>query len=139
MKLRLSLLVVVSALALLITSPGGITQFQAQTTKSKVTPCCGPVHPVAPRELDFPYYSLADGFTSTLYLVSDSPIPIPLTVTVRKLAGQAVFSSPTIQPHQKLPIDLRGVILEAGEDPTSNFAEGSVSGYYQGTIMPVVG
>ena len=39
------------------------------------TPCCGPDHPQAPREVDFPYYSLRDGYESTVFLVSDSPKP----------------------------------------------------------------
>lgn len=96
-------------------------------------------HPVGPRELDFPYFSLANGFQSTLYLVSDSPNPIPLTLAVRNLAGRPVFSSPTIQPHQNLAIDLRKLISDGGGDPTANFSEGSVAVYYTGAIMPVVG
>ncbi len=46
---------------------------RAQTAQGAQTPCCGQPDTTAPREIDFPYYSLRDGFNSTLLLVSASP------------------------------------------------------------------
>jgi hypothetical protein len=45
---------------------------RAQANQTDSAACCGPTHPILPRELDFPYYSLQNGFGSTLNLVSDS-------------------------------------------------------------------
>ncbi|HEV2247601.1 MAG TPA: Ig-like domain-containing protein [Terriglobia bacterium] len=102
--------------------------------------CCGTNPPTAPRELDFPYYSLRDGFTSTLNLVSDSPKPLDFILALHSLAGEALLgSSMTIQPSAKLPIDLAGLISSLGADPTGPFGEGSISIYFSGTIMPLVG
>ncbi len=101
--------------------------------------CCGPDHPEAPRELDFPYYSLRDGFSSQLQLVSDSPKPIGLTIAIRDLAGDTLLTSAMIQPQAKLAFDLRSLLTQLGADPGGAFAEGSVAVYFVGTIMPVVG
>jgi hypothetical protein len=70
-------------------------------------PCCDAERPVAPRELHFPYYSLRDGFSSTLNLVSDSPTPIDLSIAIHGRAGQTVLTQASIQPRQKLALDLR--------------------------------
>ncbi|MGH9449958.1 MAG: hypothetical protein ACRD11_05385 [Terriglobia bacterium] len=94
---------------------------------------------VAPREIDFPYYSLKDGFQFTLMLVSDSPEPVDLTIGIRNTFGQMLLSTNTIQPQQKLAIDLASTIAKLGADPTGAYAEGSVAVYFMGTIMPVVG
>lgn len=94
---------------------------------------------VAPREIDFPYYSLKDGFHSTLMLVSDSPKPIDLTIGIRNLFGQMLTTTETIHPQQKLAIDLASTIEKLGQDPSGAFAEGSVAVYFVGTIMPVAG
>jgi hypothetical protein len=107
------------------------------TSAQDATPCCSEV---APRELDFPYYALNNGFNSTLLLVSDSPDPLDFILAIHNLAGQTVLSSSmTIQPGAKLPIDLRGLLVQLGADPSGTFAEGSVSVYFEGTIMPLVG
>jgi hypothetical protein len=107
------------------------------TSAQDATPCCSEV---GPRELDFPYYALNNGFNSTLLLVSDSPDPLDFILAIRNLAGQTVLSSSmTIQPGAKLPIDLRGLLVQLGADPSGTFAEGSVSVYFEGTIMPLVG
>jgi hypothetical protein len=109
---------------------------KAQST----TNCCGLNPPTGPRELDFPYYALNNGFNSTLLLVSDSPDPLDFILAIHNLAGQTVLSSSmTIQPGAKLPIDLRGLLVQLGADPSGTFAEGSVSVYFEGTIMPLVG
>jgi hypothetical protein len=106
---------------------------RAQTS----APCCTEI---GPRELDFPYYALNNGFNSTLFLVSDSPDPIDFILAIHNLAGQTVLSSSmTIQPGAKLPIDLRGLLVQLSADPSGTFAEGSVSVYFEGTIMPLVG
>jgi len=112
---------------------------RAQTNQAAGVACCGPDRPEAPREVDFPYYSLRDGFESTLLLVSDSPKPTDLTLAIRSLTGETVLTHMTIQPQAKLPVDLRKLLTELGADPTGAFAEGSVSVYFIGTIMPVVG
>src|SRR5574340_780884 len=81
--------------------------------------CCGTNPQTAPREIVFPYYSLADGFNSTLLLVSDSPDPLDFIVAVHSLTGQTqVSNSMTIQPGAKLPIDMRGVLTSLGADAT---------------------
>ncbi len=110
---------------------------RAQTGKGGA--CCSASYPEAPRELDFPYYSLRDGFRSSLNLVNNSPRSIDLSLAIRSLAGQALLATETIGPSAKLPIDLASFIANLGGDPTGAFAEGSIAVYYVGTIMPVVG
>jgi len=62
------ILLVAIGLLILESTPGSSTHFQT-----------GEDQPVrAPRELDFPYYSLRGGFGSTLQLVGDSPSPFSL-------------------------------------------------------------
>jgi hypothetical protein len=100
------------------------------------SPCCTAQ---APREVDFPYYNLTNGWISTLYLVSDSPQTMDFTLAVKSKQGQALTTAETIQPGQKLAIDLASLITQLGGDPTGTFAEGSVAIYFVGTIMPIVG
>ena len=108
----------------------------AQDTSS----CCGTTPPTAPREIVFPYYSLADGFNSTLLLVSDSGDPLDFIVAVHSLTGQTQLSnSMKIQPGAKLPIDMRSLLTGLGADVTGTFSQGSVSVYFEGTIMPLLG
>lgn len=124
-------LVVLALSSLLLIGP------RLRTRAQTPAPCCTDV---APRELDFPYYALDNGFNSTLLLVSDSPDPLDFILAIRNLAGQTVLSSSmTIQPGAKLPIDLRGLLTQLGADASGTFAEGSVSVYFEGTIMPLVG
>jgi hypothetical protein len=110
----------------------------AHAAQASSSACCGQGN-LAMREIDFPYYSLRDGFTSTLNLVSDSPQPTDLTIAVRSLLGHSLLSHQTIQSQAKLPVDLGGLIAKLGSDPAGEFAEGSVAVYFMGTIMPVVG
>ena len=113
---------------------------RAQTEQATSTPCCGQVDETAPRELDFPYYSLRDGFSSTVLLVSDLPKPLDFILAVHSRSGQTLLApSMTIQPQQKLPIDLAALLVSMGADPTGDFAEGSVSVYFNGPIMPLAG
>jgi hypothetical protein len=116
----------------------GSVHTRPQTSPSSSSSCCGGTG-VGPRELVFPYYSLANGYKSQLLLVSDSPNPIDLTIVIRNLYGQTLLDSETIQPQAKLTIDLGSTIAKLGGDPTQAFAEGGVAVDYVGTIMPVVG
>src|SRR6266446_1700605 len=45
-------------------------------------------HVVGDREVDFAYYSLQDGFDSTLRLVSDSPESIDFSILIHNLNGR---------------------------------------------------
>lgn len=93
---------------------------------------------MTPRQLDFPYYSLRDGFNSTLLLVSDSPKPTDVFVVVHGSQGQTILAPPiTIQPGAKVPVDVGKLLVDAGADVLGDFAEGSVSVLFSGTIMPV--
>jgi hypothetical protein len=113
---------------------------RAQTEQTNATPCCGQPHETQPREIDFPYYSLRDGFSSTVFLVSDSPKPLDFVMAVRGLSGQTVLApAMTIQPQEKLSIDLRKLLSDAGADLSGDFGEGSVAIYFNGTIMPLAG
>lgn len=109
------------------------------------------------REVDFPYYSLREGFDSTLRLVNDSPLLIAFSIRINSLKGKSLQSSTlTITPNETLGLDLRKLLGELkgniGEDlpkantldskthVTDDFAEGSVSIHYQAsTMMPLLG
>ncbi|MGH9351214.1 MAG: hypothetical protein ACRD2G_03490 [Terriglobia bacterium] len=123
------------ALVLPLYRPAPVHALSRQAVPSTAARCSN----LAPREVDFPYYSLKDGFESTLMLVSDSPKPVDLTIAIRGLRGKMLLTGTTIQPQAKLAIDLASTITKLGGDPESLFAEGSVSVYFMGTIMPVVG
>jgi IPT/TIG domain len=112
---------------------------RAQAAQQGSISCCGAEPTSAPRELDFPYYSLREGFSSTLNLVSDSPHAIDLTIAIHSRAGQTVLTRTSIQPQQKLALDLRQTLAGLGADTTETFAEGNISVYFEGTIMPVAG
>lgn len=113
---------------------------RAQTEQATSPPCCGQVDETAPRELDFPYCTLRDGFSSTVLLVSDLPKPLDFILAVHSRSGQTLVApSMTIQPQQKLPIDLAALLASMGADPTGDFAEGSVSVYLNGPMMPLAG
>ena len=107
----------------------------AQTNSS----CCGGGSAVGLRELDFSYYSLREGFSSQLNLVSDSPHPIDLTIAIYSQRGNSVLATMSIQPNAKLPIDLRALLTQLGADANGEFGEGSIAVHFEGTIMPVVG
>jgi IPT/TIG domain len=127
-------LVVLALSSLFLINPR--PKIDAQSTST----CCGTNPPTAPREIVFPYYSLADGFNSTLLLVSDSGDPLDFIVAVHSLTGQTQLSnSMTIQPGAKLPIDMRSLLTSLGADVTGTFSQGSVSVFFEGTIMPLLG
>jgi hypothetical protein len=109
-------------------------------TEHGTAPCCGPADETQQRELDFPYYSLRDGFDSKLLLVSVSPKPLDFVVAVRSRSGQTVLAPAlTIQPQEKLTVDLRSFLVAQGADVLGDFSEGSVAVYFNGTIMPLAG
>jgi hypothetical protein len=90
--------------------------------------------------MEFPYYSLRDGFNSTVLLVSDSPKPLDFVMAVRSRSGRTVLApAMTIQPQEKLAIDLSELLAAQGADITGDFSEGSVAVYFNGTIMPLAG
>ena len=102
--------------------------------------CCGLDPAVAERELVFPYYSLQNGYSSTLNLVSDSPHPLNFIIALHDLSGAPLLSNNmTIEPGAKLAIDMRTMIQGLGEDPDGSFGQGSIQIYFSGTIMPLVG
>jgi hypothetical protein len=110
---------------------------RAQTEATPSTSCCGGE---APRQLEFPYYSLRDGFNSTLLLVSGSPKPLEFVLAVHGRTGQTLLApGMTIQPQEKLPIDVATLLASLSADVTGDFEEGSISVYFSGTIMPLAG
>ncbi len=110
------------------------------SVQTQNTPCCGPQPITAPRELDFPYYSLANGFNSTLQLVSDSPKPLDFILVIHGRSGLTQVMTPmTIQPGAKMAIDLEKLLTSLNADITGDFAEGSIAALFEGTIMPLVG
>lgn len=93
-----------------------------------------------PRELDFPFYSLRDGFRSLLQLVSDLPEPFSLRITVHSLSGQTAVTPPmTIRPQEKLLIDMQTLLAKLGLDGDSDFQEGSISVTYTLDKTPLLG
>ncbi|MFB3924277.1 MAG: Ig domain-containing protein [Terriglobia bacterium] len=110
---------------------------KAQTAQENAPPCCSEE---APRQLEFPYYSLRDGFNATLLLVSDSPKPLDFVLALHSRSGRTLIPpSMSIQPQEKLPVDLGTLLASLSADVTGDFSEGSVSIYFTGTIMPLAG
>lgn len=151
----------VLGIALLAVSPIMLTTFTTKPASIKAN-SPGRLHQMTDqtaieREVDFPYYSLRDGFGSTLRLVNGSKLPIAFSITVHSLKGQSLQSSTmTIAPNDTRALDLTNLILElkgnAGEGlPKANtleskthvpddFAEGSLSIQYQASpMMPLLG
>lgn len=93
-----------------------------------------------PREIDFPYYSLREGFRSLLQLVSDSPISLPIAVTVRSSSGRTILTKQmTIHSQEKLMIDLGVLLVNLGADSEDDFQEGSISVSYVSDTRPIMG
>ncbi|MGH9455872.1 MAG: hypothetical protein ACRD2O_18090, partial [Terriglobia bacterium] len=113
---------------------------RAQSLPSQpAAPCCSESG-IAPREVDFPYYTLQDGYQSTLNLVSDSPHSIDLSIVLYSALGHTAIAPPfTIQPQQKLAIDLGNLLTQMDLSGSGEFGEGSIAVMFMGTIMPVVG
>jgi hypothetical protein len=73
-------------------------------------------------------------------LVSDSPTPLDFVIAVHSLSGRAILApSMTIQPEQKLPVDIGALLTQLGGDVTGDFGEGSLAIYFTGTVMPLAG
>lgn len=94
----------------------------------------------APREIDFPYYSLRDGYSSLLQLVSDSPVTLPIAVTIRSSSGRTVLAQQLIiHSQEKLRIDLRSFLANLGAESHDDFQEGSISVSYASETRPIMG
>src|ERR1017187_1942102 len=103
-------------------------------------PCCTQTDAPAPREFDFPYYSLRDGFSSTLHLVNVTTTPIDLTIAIHSLSGQTVLAPILTMPAlDERSLDLAALLTQVSADVTGTFAEGSISVYFTGLIMPIAG
>jgi len=102
--------------------------------------CCTQTDAPAPREFDFPYYSLRDGFNSTLHLVNVTTTPIDLTIAIHSLSGQTVLAPILTMPAlDERSLDLAALLTQLSADVTGAFAEGSISVYFTGLIMPIAG
>ncbi len=137
-RLCILLLVLLLTGGLLLYRDRGFVRGQSQNGGGNVA-CCGQPDTTAPREIDFPYYSLRGGFDSRVLLVSDSPRAMDLTVAVRGLMGETVLAPMSIQPQQKLTVDLQALLTEQKADVNGTFAEGSVAVYFVGSVMPLAG
>lgn len=66
--------------------------------------CCSQLDATSPRQLEFSYYSLREGFNSTLLLVSISPQPLNFILALHGRSGQTLLAPQmTIQPQEKAP------------------------------------
>ena len=86
---------------------------------------------IACREVDFPYYTLLNGYQFTLLLVSDSPRPIDLSIAIYGALGHSAIAPPhTIQPQQKLALDMGQPLAKMGLNTSGEFGQGYVSPAY---------
>jgi len=104
------------------------TQMAQQTTQG------------APREIDFPYYSLRDGYSSLLQLVSDSPVSLPIEVTIRSSSGRNILKKDmNISSQEKLMIELQSLVASLNGESEDDFQEGSISVSYASDTRPIMG
>jgi len=93
-----------------------------------------------PRELIYPYYSLREGYDSTLYLMDRSPRTIEYTVAFHSLSGQTVWAKArTIGPHDDVEINVKDLLEDLGVDYRGDFLEGSLSIHFKGQGNPLGG
>jgi hypothetical protein len=105
-----------------------VSSVQNASTASSPSLQSSSTRPIKAQEMDFAYYSLRDGFDSTLHLVSSSPSPISFTIFIYNLGGESAKSRTLIiQPQQSLSVDVRGLLSHAEE----RFEEGSISVRYE--------
>jgi len=91
-------------------------------------------HPDAPRILNAAYYSLRNGFRSTLMLSNQGPHPMSVQVKLFNLAGEPFALDPvTLAAGEMRGFDLRGAA------PPNGFEEGSVQVLYQGVNLELGG
>ena len=139
-SLRISLPLILLLSLLLLAAYAFHGNPRSARAQSTSTSCCSQTDVAAPREIDFPYYSLRDGFTSTLHLVNVSPTAIDLTIALHSLSGQTLLAPiVTMNAEEKRSLDLGSLLTQLSADVTGAFAEGSVSIYFTGTIMPIAG
>ena len=93
-----------------------------------------------PREIIYPYYSLREGGESTLYMMNRALRPIEFTVAIHATSGQTVWTKPmTIQPEERLELDMKKLLTEIGVDYRGDFYAGSVSLHFKGKGNPLGG
>jgi len=88
-------LVLVVILSLLLVASSGLvhlSRLSRAQTEETASSCCGQTDTTAPRQLEFPHYSLRDGFNSTLLLVSASPKPLDFVVAIHSRSGQTLLA-----------------------------------------------
>jgi hypothetical protein len=92
-----------------------------------------------PREIVYPYYSLRDG-DSFLVLMDRAPRPIEFRVAIHGASGQTVWSKPmTIQPQERLELNIKQLLTDLSVDYRGDFYEGSVSLHFKGPGSPLGG
>ena len=92
-----------------------------------------------PREIIYPYYSLRHG-ESFLVLMDRAPRPIEFRVAIHGVSGQTVWSKPmTIQPQERLEINIKQLLTDLSVDYKGDFYEGSVSLHFKGPGNPLGG
>src|ERR1017187_3151272 len=85
--------------------------------QSNTTPCCNQTASPVPREIDFPYYSLRDGFTSAIHLVNTTTTPIDLTIAIHSLSGQTVLAPILTMPAlDERSLDLAALLTQVSAD-----------------------
>jgi len=102
----------------------------------------GPAEPDdnTPREIIYPYYSLREGYDSTLYLMDRSPRNIEYMVAVHSLSGRTVWAKArTIGPRDDVEIDMKEFLSDLGVDYRGDFLEGSLSIHFKGQGNPLGG
>lgn len=94
----------------------------------------------APREILYPYYSLREGYESTLVMMDRAPRPIEFTMAIHGISGQTIWAKPrTIQPDERLELEIKKVLEELSADYRGDFSEGSVSLHFKGKGNPLGG
>lgn len=125
-RLALAILIILSAAgASVVSRRASFSRPRAKASGAQ--PSGGQVAQLTSHEFDFAYYSLRDGFDSTLLLVSDSPQPMDFTLAFHTLSGRPLVApAMSIEPHAKLAVNLSNLLGRIAENP-DDFAEGSLS------------
>jgi len=126
----------VSALLSLLAACNALGQGQARTTEF-------PYYPPdenTPREIIYPYYSLREGYDSTLHLENHAAWTVDFTVGVHSLSGQTALSQPmSIHPHETVEINVKKLTDDLAVDNRGDFVEGSLSLNFKGKGNPLGG
>ena len=66
--------------------------------------------------------------------------PLDFVMAIHSRSGQTLLApTMTIQPRAKLTVDLRALLTSLSADLTGEFGEGSISIYFNGAVMPLLG